>query len=504
MPSTDPDLEPQACHTDTLSVRSLYVSTGCSRTVGSLSWGQHGLVAYGSHNLVAIYSLQRGIVGTLKGHNAKVSCTTWLPSIEEAAYLASGSADHDIIIWRVMFDNGAVTWEGVAILKGHGGAVTSIALQQLPSDELLLVSTAGDSAVQVWTANLASGYGQPSWQLAQRIDVGFRMQLCATLASVQGCPGWAMLALGGVDGLIRLMVRSPLGDFQASCELKGHGDWVRSVAFTWAGPDSPQGERLLLASASQDKYIRVWAVSKDAAEGGLDGSKGVTNAGEPALAFLTRYAPRPELKLGEGTWSAALEALLVGHEDWVHGLAWQPPPSQKASHTSRPDPKPTLLSASMDRTMMLWRPDIATGLWLAEESVGDAGPTSLGYFGCAWSPQAEYIVSHGFTGALHLWRHSDSGWEPQHAAGGHLGAVTDLAWLPNLPCLLTVSTDQTARIFGPCALPETESLTNSSAADTHSDAAEGQRWCEIARPQIHGHDFRCTAIIPCPHEPGNF
>ena len=52
-----------------------------------------------------------------------------------------------------------------------------------------------------------------------------------------------MLALGGVDGLIRLMVRSPLGDFQASCELKGHGDWVRSVAFTWAGPDSPQGTR---------------------------------------------------------------------------------------------------------------------------------------------------------------------------------------------------------------------------------------------------------------------
>ena len=81
-----------------------------------------------------------------------------------------------------------------------------------------------------------------------------------------------------------------------------------------------------------------------------------------ALVGAFRYAPRPELKLGEGTWSAALEALLVGHEDWVHGLAWQPPPSQKASHTSRPDPKPTLLSASMDRTMMLWRPDIATGM----------------------------------------------------------------------------------------------------------------------------------------------
>ncbi len=38
--------------------------------------------------------------------------------------------------------------------------------------------------------------------------------------------------------------------------------------------------------------------------------------------------------------------------------------------------------------------------------MGDAGPTSLGYFGCAWSPQAGYIVSHGFTGALHLWQHT--------------------------------------------------------------------------------------------------
>ena len=45
-----------------------------------------------------------------------------------------------------------------------------------------------------------------------------------------------------------------------------------------------------------------------------------------------------------------------------------------------------------------------TGLWMSEESVGDAGASSLGYFGGCFSPDGSAIVAHGFTGALHLWR----------------------------------------------------------------------------------------------------
>jgi elongator complex protein 2 len=44
------------------------------------------------------------------------------------------------------------------------------------------------------------------------------------------------------------------------------------------------------------------------------------------------------------------------------------------------------------------------GLWMAEESVGDAGPTNLGYFGGVWGPAGDAILAHGYTGALHLWR----------------------------------------------------------------------------------------------------
>lgn len=44
------------------------------------------------------------------------------------------------------------------------------------------------------------------------------------------------------------------------------------------------------------------------------------------------------------------------------------------------------------------------GVWMSEESVGDAGPSNLGYFGGAWSPDGDAILAHGYTGALHLWR----------------------------------------------------------------------------------------------------
>ena len=63
MAQSEPDLD---CFHPRNLVKPEYVSAGCSRTVGSLSWGQNGLLAFGSHNMVAIYSLQVvNLVGNL-------------------------------------------------------------------------------------------------------------------------------------------------------------------------------------------------------------------------------------------------------------------------------------------------------------------------------------------------------------------------------------------------------------------------------------------------------
>lgn len=54
------------------------------------------------------------------------------------------------------------------------------------------------------------------------------------------------------------------------------------------------------------------------------------------------------------------------------------------------------------------------------------------------------------------------GWVPQHALGGHYGAIVDMRWDASGRCLHTVSEDQTSRMF--------------SSSQSH--------WYEIARPQV--------------------
>lgn len=67
---------------------------------------------------------------------------------------------------------------------------------------------------------------------------------------------------------------------------------------------------------------------------------------------MYRYAPRSRLRTKHNMYQAGLQGLLVGHEDWVHSVMWQPGVGHQ---------EPCLLSSSMDRTMMLWRRDADTG-----------------------------------------------------------------------------------------------------------------------------------------------
>lgn len=75
---------------------------------------------------------------------------------------------------------------------------------------------------------------------------------------------------------------------------------------------------------------------------------------QPGCRIWCRYAPQPTFVAAERTFSVAMDALLVGHEDWVFSAVWQP---QLVAGTM-----PCLLTASMDRTMMLWRPEPSAGV----------------------------------------------------------------------------------------------------------------------------------------------
>jgi elongator complex protein 2 len=207
------------------------------------------------------------VLGTLLGHTACVNCVRWLSAADlglpraaavggagavhpAAAALASGSGDCSVRIWLWTPHTSHQPWRLAALLEGHSSPVTSVTTFALGGGALLLVSTSGDGEVLVWecsshSSNASNGSSgidgleeteeqhlqQAAWRLRQRIPVGFQLQDCAALAALPADPAWLLLALGGVDGIVRLYCCSPGGQFEAVCKLAGHQDWVRGLAF---------------------------------------------------------------------------------------------------------------------------------------------------------------------------------------------------------------------------------------------------------------------------------
>ncbi|XP_030921718.1 elongator complex protein 2-like, partial [Geospiza fortis] len=92
------------------------------------------------------------------------------------------------------------------------------------------------------------------------------------------------------------------------------------------------------------------------------------------------------------------------------------------------------------------------------------------------------IIAHAFHGALHLWKQdtvNKKEWTPEVVISGHFNSVEDVKWDPEGEFVISVGFDQTTRLFAPWKRKEETEVT----------------WHEIARPQVHGYDLRCLAMI---------
>lgn len=225
--------------------------------------------------------------------------------------------------------------------------------------------------------------------------------------------------------------------FVRACELKGHTDWIRSLDFSLP-IFSGEADSVLLVSSSQDKGIRIWKLTL---RGSLSNTEGTYKRGEIGLAS---YIEGPVFVAGSFSYQISLESLLVGHEDWVYSVQWQPPSLAAEEEIGFYQPQ-SILSASMDKTMMIWQPERKTGIWMNVVTVGELSHCALGFYGGHWSPDAHSILAHGYGGSFHMWKNvgviSDN-WQPQKVPSGHFAAVTDIAWARCGEYLLSVSHDQ--------------------------------------------------------------
>uniref|UniRef100_A0A8C9MXG4 Elongator complex protein 2 n=1 Tax=Serinus canaria TaxID=9135 RepID=A0A8C9MXG4_SERCA len=369
----------------------------------------------------------RRAVAALRGHAGRVNCVRWVRRRDGVALKVFS---HRLLEFKLCEIFSCVQLVKSIPLKGHTEAVfavDAVCQSDEPDFNVLIASAASDSTVRIWSRHGSEG----------------------NIFLMLGITYW----LNKNDEFFI--------QFQKVLILPGHEDWIRGVEWAVCGED------LFLASCAQDCLIRIWKVCTKL--------KQLPETEDDSIKLKENIFT---VKDADTSYAVSLESVLAGHENWVYAVHWQPSFSKDGS-IQQPM---RILSASMDKTVIIWEPDKESGVWLEQVRVGEVGGNTLGFFDCQFSPDGSMIIAHAFHGALHLWKQATINkkeWTPEVVISGHFNSVEDVKWDPEGEFVISVGFDQTTRLFAPWKRKEETEVT----------------WHEIARPQVHGYDLRCLAMI---------
>ena len=383
--------------------------------------------------------------------------------------LISGSVDKTIRLWRGS-QASIFEFKNAAILTGHSGSINCLAAV---AGSTLIASGAADATVKIWQITVSGN--STSATLIQTISLLPRFFPLALALSYLQESATLILAVGGTKSFVEIYVTDTVEGstlFTSRATLTGHEGWIRSLGFVHEVQDC-RGD-LLLASASQDKYIRLWRVH----HGEALPTSGIV-AHHPSLGALGKPLSNKAHRFdaADFKYSITFEALLLGHEDWIYTITW-----------SRHGEMLQLLSASADNSLAIWESDPSSGIWICTTRLGEisaqkgsttATGSSGGFYTGLWSPNGDSVVSLSRTGSWRLWTYNadQDRWLQGLGLTGHVKHVTGIAWAKGGSYLLSTSSDQTTRLHA-----EWKRGTNRS-------------WHEFARPQIHGYDLNCIESI---------
>jgi elongator complex protein 2 len=395
-----------------------------------------------------------------------VNAVKFFPTLSpEVSVLLSGSADNSIRIWRGRRDE---RFECIKTISEHQQPVTRIATL---SGSDTFATGSSDGTVKIWKLVHSSDFTSIDVELVQTITLSPKyFPLNLALANLDETS--TVLAVAGTRTTIQIFVSQDT-QFQLSATLTGHEGWIRALEFTRETAD-PNSD-LLLASASQDKYIRLWRLHR-----GDELPAASTALNDPALGGMGRSLSNKAhwISSTASKHSITFEALLLGHEDWIYQASWR-----------HRDGKIQLLSTSEDNSLSIWESDPTSGVWVCITRLGEIsaqkGSTSAtgsagGFWIGLWSPDGNTVVSLGRTGSWRKWTFSatEDMWTQQVAVTGHVREVKGLSWSRDGSYLLTTGTDQTTRLYS-----------------QWKRGGMSPSWHEFSRPQIHGYDLNCIDTV---------
>lgn len=267
----------------------------------------------------------------------------------------SGSEDGTLRVWDC--ETGAYE----TTLRGHTNAVTSVAFAPPANGTALLASASTDTTVKIWqptnsTDSSSSGTSSTPEDAAAASAAACRRTLLGhdhTVSCVQFA-GAHTLVSASRDGTAKLWDAETGFCIRT---LHGHDGWVRAVAVGSLAPGAAgaagaagtaAGARTLVATAGQDRTVRVWAADGSAGAAPvavLAGHENVVETvcfaeagGQPVVVSGGRDKTLRVWDLRTMTCAAVLE----GHENWVRALA--PVPGAPG----------LVCSAGNDRAVLCW------------------------------------------------------------------------------------------------------------------------------------------------------
>ena len=400
----------------------------------------------------------------LRGHTDVVNAVKFFPTQADLPQtILSGSVDKTIRVWHAETASPA-SYGLVATLEGHESSVNCLAVSIGAN---VFASGSADATIRIW--RIESQEVGIVVQLVQTIRTRPRLFVLAMALHSLGAGEELVLAVTGTRSVVHVYVASKNGEFCHQVTLPGHENWIRSLDIAHE-TDSADSD-LLLASASQDKCIRLWRITRWRPR--------ASPRNESTLQDLEQTLSNKDykLKFSQNVYSVTFEALLLGHEDWIYTIAWR----LDVDHLQ-------LLSASADNSLAIWECEQSSGVWVSITRLGEisaqkgsttaTGSTGGFYIGL-WSPTGKKLVSLGRTGSWRLWNYdSDQDrWVEGVGISGHTKSVADVAWSKDGSYLLSTGSDQTTRL--------------------HAAWKRGGEysWHEMARPQIHGYDLNCIDSI---------
>lgn len=408
----------------------------------------------------------RGVETLLSGHVDKVNAVRFFPSgLKDIGIVLSGSVDQTVRVWRFATDLSR-GYENVAVLEGHTGSVNCLAVL---AGSNVVASGAADATIRIWS--LSTSDISVVVKALQNIHICPRFFPLALALENLGTDGALILAVGGTNNLVQIYTTEKSqgrSTFSFQAHLSGHEGWIRSLDFVKA--DCSGSNDLLLASASQDRYIRLWRVH-EGREFPI-----VTSVQDPSQGTPSKLLSNKDHRFEAAgvPYSLTFEALLLGHEDWIYTISW------KLSMD-----RLQLLSASADNSLAIWEADTRSSIWICTTRLGEIsaqkGSTTAtgstgGFWIGLWSPDGASVTSLGRTGSWRLWKWDRVGnrWLQELGISGHIKNVRGISWAKDGAYLLSTSSDQTTRLHAEWKRKITRS------------------WHEFARPQIHGYDLNCV------------